>query len=105
MKRVPLIPFITSTTLFALIACNTQEPTPAVATEPPPPAPLAEFDSLLGTWVDTTNSGKYTSFEEWTKTNDSLLTGLGCAVSAKGDTVFLENLTIAKHGGVVGYSA
>ncbi len=93
-----------------LMACACTEttppaaPTPAEVPDEPAPDALADYRSLLGEWVDRSNSPKFTCFERWTAEGDTALRGFGY-VMAKGDTVFIEDLRLEEVNGQVVYSA
>jgi hypothetical protein len=100
---------IVSAITLLTCACSETTPPPSPAPQPevraePTPDVLADYRSLVGNWVDRTNSPKFTCFERWTAEGDTALRGFGY-VMAKGDTVFIEDLRLEEVDGKVIYSA
>src|SRR5688572_22708496 len=62
---------------------------------------LAKLNWVLGTWVMETPDGNFT--EHWEQTNDSVYSGHGMLVSAKGDTLFSEHIKLEQSGNTVYY--
>jgi hypothetical protein len=101
----------TGTIAIVLLACACTETPPSLPPQPsaqeqmdPAPDALADYRSLIGDWVDRSNSPRYTCFERWTAEGDTALRGFGY-VMAKGDTVFIEDLRLEEVDGKVVYSA
>ena len=63
-------------------------------------ADLKAFEWLQGTWMKDSKNGQL--FETWTKTNDSLFSGMSFMI-AKGDTVFSEKIRLQLKDGAIFY--
>lgn len=58
---------------------------------------LDRYRGLIGNWVDSTTSPAHRVYEHWVAEGDTALSGYGHVV-AGGDTVFIEELRLAKRG-------
>jgi hypothetical protein len=76
---------------------NTTETPEAAAKE----NKLEKLNWVLGTWVMETPDGTFTEY--WEQTNDSVYTGHGLLVSAKGDTLFSEHIKLEQSGDKIYY--
>ncbi|MEZ4806169.1 MAG: DUF6265 family protein [Flavobacteriales bacterium] len=91
--------------LCTLVACGGGTESSNTTVPGPPAPPLnATFDRLIGEWNDVQADGNTVFHEQWTRTNDSLYTGLGFVMSGN-DTVFIEHLTITTDARGTRYSA
>jgi len=104
MKRSA--PLLTLVALW-LVACQG----PSHPTPPPSPSPsperidlLGKYRQLVGAWMDSTTSDRYSMFEVWQVQNDSTLVGHGYALAGK-DTVFVEDLKVEIRGALPTYLA
>ncbi len=81
MKKIFFIIILTS-----FISCNKEKVKSTIKTQ-------HNFGFILGNWIRTNDKEDSITYEYWTKTNDSLYSGLGCTLKGK-DTVFKENMEL-----------
>jgi hypothetical protein len=100
MKKVILL--CLSAALFSACGGNEEGTKESeVPVETPKKTKLGSLNWVLGTWVMETPDGTFTEY--WKQTNDSVYTGHGMLVSAKGDTLFSEHIKLEQSGNTVYY--
>lgn len=103
-------PFRPLLLLLAGAACGSPAPTDPAPAPRPAPAPAAvvepwtKYTALLGDWVDSTSDPRFRVYEHWRAIDDSTMSGNGYVLAGK-DTVFVEDLKLARTQGQVTYSA
>jgi hypothetical protein len=90
MYRITFL-FIAAATLLSCSAEKKVKLTEAAIKLNEPTAITLEFDWLVNNWIRVREEGENTTYESWSKKNDSTYSGWGYAIAA-GDTVFQEHM-------------